>query len=187
MKKTLCLLLCLCLAALCAAGCAGQSPPPEAGSLLASITGEAKPQRLAADAAASAAGAPPPAAGASGPETLTPGVDVDLTALSSTMVYAEVYNMMVNPADYLGKVVKMRGAYYASYYDVTQEYYHYVIVKDATACCQQGLEFIWNGRHRFPEDYPADYTEVEMQGVFGSYEELSQTYYYLAVDEIVLV
>ena len=40
--------------------------------------------------------------------------DVDLTTLSSTMVYSEVYNMMTAPSDYIGKNVKMKGNF--SYY-----------------------------------------------------------------------
>ena len=36
---------------------------------------------------------------------------VDLTALSSTMVYAEVFAMMSSPEDYVGKTVKMQGIF----------------------------------------------------------------------------
>ena len=35
----------------------------------------------------------------------TDGVDVDLTVLSSTMVYSEAYNMMYYPENYIGKTV----------------------------------------------------------------------------------
>ena len=35
-------------------------------------------------------------------------IDVDLTQLSSTMVYSEVYAMVYEPDQYLGKTVKMR-------------------------------------------------------------------------------
>ena len=31
----------------------------------------------------------------------TPGIDVDLTTLSGTMVYSEVFNMITNPEDYV--------------------------------------------------------------------------------------
>ena len=45
-------------------------------------------------------------------QTSADGVDVDLTVLSSTMVYSEVYNMLYNdPAHYLGKTVKARGEF----------------------------------------------------------------------------
>ena len=109
---------------------------------------------------------------------------IDLTVLSSTMVYAEVYNIMAHPDEYMGKTVKMSGPYYASYYDETGLYYHYVVVEDATSCCQQGLEFIWSGEHKYPDDYPEESTEIEVTGVFSSYYELGRTYYYMAVNEI---
>ena len=43
------------------------------------------------------------------PLSSTPGIDIDLTALSRTMVYSEVYNMMMTPENYIGKVVRMNG------------------------------------------------------------------------------
>jgi translation initiation factor 1 (eIF-1/SUI1) len=112
-------------------------------------------------------------------------VDVDLTSLSSTMVYAEVYNMMINPEEYIGKTIKISGQYYASWFEETEQYYHGVIISDATACCSEGLEFIWDDNtHTYPDEYPEDYTEVEIIGVFDSYEELGSTYYYIATDDI---
>ena len=109
---------------------------------------------------------------------------IDLTKLTGTLVYAEVYNIMTSPDDYIGKTIKMSGAYSAQYYEPTQEYYHAVLIADAAACCQQGLEFKWNGEHTYPDDYPENGTNIEVTGVFGSYEELGQTYYYLATDEV---
>ena len=37
------------------------------------------------------------------------GFDVDLTELSASMVYAEVYDMVYNPDDYVGKTVRAKG------------------------------------------------------------------------------
>ena len=37
------------------------------------------------------------------------GIDVDLIAMSSTMVYSEVLNMQQTPDEYIGKIVKMKG------------------------------------------------------------------------------
>ena len=48
---------------------------------------------------------------ASEPTQSTDVVDVDLTRLSSTMVYSEVYNMMYTPGDYIGKTIKMTGQF----------------------------------------------------------------------------
>ena len=112
------------------------------------------------------------------------GVDVDLTVLSSTMVYAEVNNIMTSPKNYVGKTIKMSGLYYASYFDQTDQYYHYVVITDATSCCPQGLEFTWDGNHAYPDDYPEDQAQIEVIGVFDSYDELGQTYYYLDVSDL---
>ena len=43
-------------------------------------------------------------------------VDIDLTKLSATMVYSEVFNMLYTPEDYLGKTVNMEGTF-TEYYD----------------------------------------------------------------------
>ncbi len=67
---------------------------------------------------------------------------VDLTTLSSTMVYAEVYQMMYDPGAYVGKTVKMNGQFFAYLIDGMDSYIFACIIQDATACCQQGMEFI---------------------------------------------
>ena len=110
-------------------------------------------------------------------------VDVDLSVLSGTMVYAEVYRIMSTPSDYVGKTIKIKGTYNASYYSPTQKYYSYVLVADATACCAQGFEFEWSGKS-YPEDYPENGETIEVVGVFGSYDELGLTYYSLTVDSL---
>lgn len=103
-------------------------------------------------------------------------IDVDLTTLSSIMVYSEVYNMMIYPSDYVGKTVKMEGAF-ASYYDeTTNQRYYACIIKDATACCSQGLEFEPTDGYTYPDDYPADGENVCVIGVFDTYRE--GDYYY---------
>ena len=94
------------------------------------------------------------------------GIDVDLTKLSSTMVYSEVYNMMVSPDNYIGKTVKMNGAF--AYYEDpgTKKQYFACIIADATACCSQGLEFILTGDHTYPNDYPGLSSVITVTGTF---------------------
>ena len=70
------------------------------------------------------------------------GVDYDLTQMGSDMVYATVYQMMVDPESYVGKIVRMEGSYYFVNYEDLGKSYSYCIVKDATACCAQGIEFV---------------------------------------------
>lgn len=111
-------------------------------------------------------------------------VDFDLTTMSSDMVYATVYQFMVYPNQYEGCTVRMKGNYYATFYELTQKYYHYVIIQDAMACCAQGMEFIWkDGTHKYPEEYPEDNAEVEVTGVFTSYREEGDDNLYCALKD----
>ena len=106
----------------------------------------------------------------------TDGVDVDLTVLSSTMVYSEVYNMMYYPENYIGKTVKMKGMYAGYHDESTDKYYHACIIQDATACCAQGIEFEPTDDYRYPDDYPAEWQEVCVTGVFDTYKEGENIY-----------
>ncbi len=104
------------------------------------------------------------------------GIDVDLTALSSTMVYSEVYNMMSAPEEYIGKTVKM-DAQFAVYHDeASGSYYYACIIKDATACCAQGMEFVLTDEYTWPDDYPKEGEVVCVKGVFDTYQEGEYTY-----------
>ncbi len=107
-------------------------------------------------------------------------IDVNLTSMSSTMIYAEVFQMMMQPELYIDKVIRVKGHYFSSYYEPKNQYYHYVLIKDASACCSQGLEFIWeDGSHCAPDEYPKGEAEVEVTGVFEVYyEEGDSTPYY---------
>ena len=117
----------------------------------------------------------------SAPTTVKPaqsadGIDVDLTKLSSTMIYSEVYNMMLSPDSYIGKTVKMKGQF--SYYEdpETKAQYFACIIADATACCSQGLEFVLAGDHTYPKDYPELGAEITVIGTFNIYTENGYQY-----------
>lgn len=106
-------------------------------------------------------------------------VDVDLTALSSTMVYSEVLNIMTAPETYIGKTLKMKG-YFGYYHDEkTDKYYFACMIPDATACCAQGIEFILTDDYLFPDDYPQEGEIVTVAGEFMTYEEDGSTYFTL--------
>lgn len=103
-------------------------------------------------------------------------VDVDLTKLSSTMVYSEVYNMMYTPENYIGKTVKMSGMFVAYTNQDQSQFYPAVIIADATACCSQGLEFVLEGNPAYPEGYPEMETEITVVGTFETCEEDGNIY-----------
>ena len=103
--------------------------------------------------------------------TATPdsGIDVDLTALSSTMVFAEVYNMLDCPEDYLGKTIRAAGEF--AVYDDPDGRLYAVVVQDALACCAQGLEFVPAGEPAWPEEFPDPGQTVTVEGTFAMYRQ----------------
>jgi hypothetical protein len=104
------------------------------------------------------------------------GIDVDLTNKSANMVYAEVYNMMVSPEDYVGKTIKMKGTFAQFHDETTDKYYFACIIKDAMACCSQGIEFVLNKKYKFPKDYPKEGDKICVVGVFETYKEGRETF-----------
>ena len=101
------------------------------------------------------------------------GVDYDLTRLSSTMVYSEIYNMRYTPEDYYGKVIRVEGLFSAYENPETGEPYFNIIVPDATACCSQGLQFFPAAAEElsYPADYPENGETVTVVGTFTRNEE----------------
>ena len=119
------------------------------------------------------------------PAGRTETIDVDLTEMSSTMVYSEVYSMLATPEDYIGKTVKMNGIF-NYYHDVeTGNYFFACIIRDATACCSQGIEFELTDDYIYPDDYPEVGGDVSVIGVFDTYME--GEYLYCTLRNAVLV
>ena len=179
MKQLFCLLLAACMMlSLCACG---KDSGKDAGNDVSSSDEEAS---------ASAESIPTPkeqeTPGKSKPSQPYAGkVDVDLTVLSSTMVYSEVYNMLYNdPAYYLGKTVKARGEF--SIYQLVTDgvlqpdpVSYACIISDAAACCAEGMELVMEGNYTYPDDYPELGAEITVIGEFQSYEENGMIWYHL--------
>ena len=101
---------------------------------------------------------------------------VDLTTLSATMVYAEVYNMMMYPEQYEGKTIKMKGEFITFDNPATKRVTTGCLIMDATACCSQGIEFVLAGDKVYPDDYPEVNSQITVAGVYETYEEKGQLY-----------
>ena len=111
-------------------------------------------------------------------------VDLDLSRLSGTVVYSQVYNMMVDPDAYVGMVIRAAG-YYGYYQDEERGVlYHACIIPDATACCVQGLEFVLAGDPVWPDEYPAPGTDIVVTGRMETYEEDGLLYMHLVDAEL---
>ena len=114
----------------------------------------------------------------------TEDVDYDLTEMNSDMVYATVYQMMVEPEQYEGKTIRIDGIYYISKDEATGNTYHFCVIKDALACCAQGLEFVLAGEKTYPDDYPKLGSEITVTGTFQLYDENGTTYCHLVDAEM---
>ena len=106
-------------------------------------------------------------------------IDLDLSLMSGTVAYAQVYQMVSEPENYVGKIIRMRG-----YFDVFEDQdtgivYTSCIIPDAAACCAQGFEFIWAGDHAWPEAYPEPGTYLTVTGRFETYLEDNWMYIHL--------
>lgn len=160
-------LLCLLLAALTVFGlgaCGKKSADPRAETTFPTTASEeAKPlQTLPLETAPS--------------KDTAESAFVDLTALSSTMVYAEVFAMMSSPEDYVGKTVKMQGIFskgqlYAAGSLNDGGTVFACVIQDATACCAQGIPFELAGDHTYPQDYPELGDTITVVGTFEIHQQ----------------
>lgn len=112
---------------------------------------------------------------------------IDLTDLSKDMVYAMVYQMMVDPDRFKGKEVKMKGLFTVYYDEETELNYFTVLIEDALACCTYGIEFIWeDGNRTYPDDYPEVDSVITVTGTVETYFEEGSPYQYLRLKDSVL-
>lgn len=103
-------------------------------------------------------------------DEITEEVDIDLTSLSATMVYSEVFNMVNFPDDYVGKKIKMSGIMSVYTDEASGKTYYACVIQDATACCAQGIEFALSDKYT-DADYPKGGEIVSVTGIFDTYTE----------------
>lgn len=114
-------------------------------------------------------------------------IDVDLNNLNANVVYSQVFLMMTEPDKFIGKRIRMSGQFnvYAAQEGnpsgVTE--YYAIIIADAQACCQQGIEFVWPG-HTYPEGFPEVKSNASVTGIFEVYEENGKKYCRLVADTV---
>lgn len=100
------------------------------------------------------------------------GIDFDLTVMNSDIVYATVYQMMVNPDDYEGKTVRMDGTFVPVQDDKTGKTYFYCVILDQMECCSLDMEFIWgDGSHAYPDEYPKENAKITVTGTYQTYQD----------------
>ena len=93
-------------------------------------------------------------------------VDIDLTKMSSTMVYSMVFQMVTEPQKFVGKRIKMKGAFSSYYDEESKRRFFGCVIKDALACCSQGLAFETFKPRKFPSEYPSEGSSITIVGTF---------------------
>lgn len=114
-------------------------------------------------------------------------IDIDLNNLNANVVYSQVFLMMTEPDKFIGKRIRMSGQFnvYAAQEGnpsgVTE--YYAIIIADAQACCQQGIEFVWPG-HTYPDGFPEVKSNASVTGIFEVYTEDGKKYCGLVADTV---
>lgn len=111
-------------------------------------------------------------------------VDLDLSKLNYNLAYAQIFEIMINVDKYLGKTVKIKGNFYSSFDEELLVRHYSVLIWDATACCQTGLQFILRGDHEYPADFPEEMSEIEVTGTLCIKDFNGMDYIYLDVESL---
>ena len=111
-------------------------------------------------------------------------IDFDLTKMSATMIYSTIFDMLIMPENYEEKNIKVKGWFQTYTNPEDGQIYFAVVVPDATACCQQGLEFIWLGDHHYPTDFPELGSDITVTGRYKLIDKDGFTYNYLEASSI---
>ena len=101
---------------------------------------------------------------------------LDLSVLSGTVVYAEVFHMVTEPEDFLGKTIRVKGIYLSSYSEAADKRYFNCLIPDATACCAQGVEFEPKAGYAYPDQFPPEESVITVTGTFDTYLEEGYQY-----------
>lgn len=107
--------------------------------------------------------------------------DLDLVKLNQTMLYSQLQNISTDYKNYLGKKIRLAGT--MNVINGGDVNYFLVECADATACCNQGLEFILKNGSTKIEDYPKIGDRVLVNGTLEKYYEGEKEYIHLVNSE----
>ena len=108
--------------------------------------------------------------------------ELDLTDMSGTMLYTMIYNMMMQPDDYLGRTIRVKGQFSAYVDEKSGKSYYACYIADAAGCCAQGLEFLPADALAYPDDFPEPGTDITVSGEFDLIKEENGFRYFVLKD-----
>ena len=119
---------------------------------------------------------------------IAPKVDYDLSEMNFTMISSFFFQMLVESEKYENKIFKIKGKFqsFENEENPAALPYFSVIMNDATMCCQEGIDFVWEGNHNWPADYPDQDQEITIIGKYIVSETDGFTYNYILASDILL-
>ena len=122
------------------------------------------------------------------PSSATAKVDYDLSNMNFTMISSFFFQMLIEPETYENKTFKIKGKFqfFENEEDPAALPYFSVIMNDVTMCCQEGIDFQWQGEHNWPADYPEQDQEITILGKYIVSETDGITYNYILASDILL-
>ena len=114
-------------------------------------------------------------------------IDYDFTKMNFNIATAQIFNMTVEADKYLGKVVKFQGQFMSIEEEGYTSRFFSVLQYDATACCQTGFMFFLPEDKKYPDDYPAEMSDIEVCGKLTKGEVDGMEIIYLACDNYTLL
>ena len=115
-------------------------------------------------------------------------VDYDLSNMNANMIFAEIFNLVLMPDEYIGRTFRMKGNFAVYVNETSGNKYFSIIIPDATQCCQQGIDIICLGDMKYPEDFPKIGSEIMVTGQFNSIttdEGLSFNYLVMSEEDFI--
>lgn len=115
-------------------------------------------------------------------------VDNDLSNMNANMIFAEIFNLVLMPDEFIGRTFRMKGNFAVYVNETSGNKYFSIIIPDATQCCQQGIDIICLGDMKYPEDFPKIGSEIMVTGQFNSIttdEGLSFNYLVMSEEDFI--
>ena len=115
-------------------------------------------------------------------------VDNDLSNMNANIIFAEIFNLVLMPDEYIGRTFRMKGNFAVYVNETSGNKYFSIIIPDATQCCQQGIDIICLGDMKYPEDFPKIGSEIMVTGQFNSIttdEGLSFNYLVMSEEDFI--
>ena len=115
-------------------------------------------------------------------------VDYDLSNYNFNMISSFFFQMLVESEKYENKTFKIKGKFQSFENEENPDALPYfsVIMNDVTMCCQEGIDFVWEGNHNWPADYPDQDQEITIIGKYIVTETDGFTYNYILASDILL-